>query len=209
MDITLHLEPFILMFLMACGVYLTIIGAYSLRDYRKDRRSVTRYSIDVGQEGVTASYRTADSKPKFPWAPSRNLLMALLGLHLIPCLWGPFCIFAFLSIWPQVAIVLLLLTAISTWSCRRARKALPGLEAGIAKRWHLATGAVIMMGVSLLVALALGAVLTQILGGSGEDNSIYLVFPYTVAGVTLLLGAVMWKTAKEVAAAETSLVRSE
>ncbi len=209
MDITLHLEPFILMFLMACGVYLTIVGAYSLRDYRKDRRSVTGHSIDVEQEGVTASYRTVDSKPKSPWVPSHNLLRALLGLHLIPCLWGPFCIFAFLSIWPQVAIVLLLLTAISTWICRRARKALPGLEAGITGRWRLATGAVITMGVSLLIALALGAVLAKMLDGSGEDNSIYLVFPYTVAGVTLLLGAVMWRTAKEVGAAETSLPRSE
>lgn len=189
---------------MLVALYAAIVWAFRIRIYRKDLRDARRHAVEVSLEGSTDPGFTI-SGIAYPWVPPPNVLAALLGLQLIPCLWGPVCLFAFvfaISSAPAgglFGLCLLLSAIITAWSCHRARNSLLALERDIGIKWRRSAAGAMITGVLLLATLGMAQLDPKNLG------AVDLLISYAVAGATLLLGAVMLSTTNDVVGAERNL----
>lgn len=205
MDISLSTGSLSSFFWMRVAVFAVVVWAVRIGIYRKGLRLLRRHAPEILVDGLTRPQIRA-SRVDSSWEPSPNVRSALLGLHVIPCLWGPTCLFAlglgFLNapvVGKALGCGLVLSATITAWFSRRARNSLPDIEPDVGARWRRsAVGAVTTGG--LLMATVVVAQLASRTVGPEE-----VLPPYAVAGATLLLGMMLLATANEVAAAERSL----
>lgn len=205
MGITLSTRPFSDFFWTIFAVYAAVIWAFRIRIYQKDLRYVRRHVIEISLEGsVDPGFST--SRITDTWMPSQNVLTALLCLQLIPCLWGPVCLFAFsfaLLSAPAAGglfgLCLLLSAIVTAWFCRGARNSLPDLERDVGVKWRRSAVGAMITGGLLLATIVIAQLASRDLG------IVDILISYAVAIATLLLGAVMWSTTNEVVSAERNL----
>ncbi|MFS8065550.1 MAG: hypothetical protein ACMG6S_04175 [Byssovorax sp.] len=204
MGITLSTRPFSDLFWMLFTVYAAINWAFRIYCYQKDLRYVRRHA-EISLEGPAApGFNT--SRIATPWVPTQNLLTALMCLQLIPCLWGPVCLFvlglALLSA-PAAGglfgLCLLSSAMVTAWFCRGARNSLPDLERDVGVKWRRSAAGALITGGLLLATIGIAQLTSKDLG------ALDILFSYGVAVATLLLGAVLRSTTHEVVSAEKNL----
>jgi len=202
-------EAFINLVWAISTIYVVVTWMMRLAIYKKGRRFAAQYPLEIAWTG-SAEPQEGALRTTHPWAPSREVQAARLGLLLIPCLWGPVVTFAivFGADWRDgmtdtdhgyvlwACVVPILLTA---WFCRRARQAFPELGRNIGKNWRI----------SAVGTILTGALLAYLVGMTKSAEKVGLVSvacSYMVVGVTVLLGVLLWRTSAEIATTEKSLV---
>jgi hypothetical protein len=205
MGISLSTGSFSGFFWMLVTVYAVVVWAFRIRIYRKDLQFLRRHAPEVVVEALTRPQIRA-ARVDFSWEPSPNVRSALLGLHVIPCLWGPTCLWAlglgFLNA-PAVGGLLgcgvVVSATITAWFCRRARNSLPDIELDVGARWRRSGAGAVITGGLLMATVSVAQLASRTVGP--EE----VLPPHAVAGATLLLGMMLLATANEVASAERNL----
>lgn len=191
-------------------IYVAIAWTLRIFAYVKDLRIASQRALEDPLAGLVDPYR-GSAPPARPWTPSLSARVALLGLLLVPCLWGPVVTFALLFCidWNReisagstcVGWALPVVSMIAAWFCRRARRAFPELGRGVGRSWRISAGGVLLTGGLLACLLAMTKNIEKI-------GRVTMACSFAVAAESVLLGLLLLCTSAEIVAAEKSLPRS-
>jgi hypothetical protein len=190
-------------------IYVAIVWMFRLRTYRNDLRLASQRALEDPLAGLVDPYR-GSLPPTRPWAPSLGVRVALLGLLLVPCLWGAVVTFAIMFgiAWDSeisagstcIGWALPVVSVVAAWFCRRARKSFRDLERNVGRNWRISAGGALLTG-------ALFACLLGMTKSIEKVGRVSMACSYAVAGESVLLGLLLLYTSAEVAAAEKNVVR--
>lgn len=191
-------------------IYVAIAWVLRIFAYVKALRVASQHPREALLEGLVDPYR-GSSPPTLPWYPSLGARVALLGLLLVPCLWGPVATFALVvgADWRDgvdgpsrlylgcACVVPILITA---WFCRRARRAFPDLGQNFGRSWRISAGGVLLTGGLLACLLGMTKSIEKV-------GRVSMACSYAVVGESVLLGLLLLYTSAEIAAAEKGTAR--
>ncbi len=191
-------------FWMLAAVYVAVVWIFRIRIHRGILDRVRQRALDVSLSG-SVDLGPGASTIADPWVPSQNVIGALLGLQLIPCLWGPVGFFAFAlatlsapAIGGLLGLCLLVSATVTAWFCHRARGSVLVLGRDLVVMWRRSAVGAMITGVLLIATVVVTLLAAKSLGAAD------VLIACAVAGVTLLLGIMMSSTVNEVATAETN-----